>query len=615
MTQYRYTQGRPSEQRDSYSEQPEYEGALSPELAGYVDNSYAQGDHSVDSNAMFYDPSSPFFGMDPQLVGFMQKHNVVMDDGAVLNINAMKEKAAMEQKPKKQFQPPCGFTRCQFISIVVLSILFVILLIVALTTGLVLGLRVIRPSYPRAQPWWRRTQMYYINVATWANDVGGPTGRLADVIPRMTYLSVQIGATSIVLTELLASDVNGVSNWTQVNSQVAAPDEAISSLLPRLVSQSKQPRGPLQKGDPIHILLGMSLYATSDRHTWFQQSKLASMTRFSTFYIWRTDPPVTPQELRYFAFDETRKAYYRHVHGNPNSPLLNLTDPQVQTELKNVIQFWRQHLNIEGVVIINSTNVIPTMIPAIRTILNQPSDQKFIWFADDPRTDATLNLGERVCFFTININRRVPTRADDLTAQIVTAMNDTRLVTCSPIWKVTQLSDDNKDYQTVQQIAHFLPGAFLMMAGQEVDISSGNTDLIQWSYKQFNDFSTYWPTNKLFSDDGFDRLQQWRKYWMASSAVSLLATGINTGRLMVIQPRLNENVLTIYRVHRDTRDRVYFVVSFETLNTVVQFSSIFFDLTTPTVEVSYDSKGTYSGRRKFGATTLVNNEVLLLHYF
>ncbi|KAF6778109.1 hypothetical protein AHF37_02187 [Paragonimus kellicotti] len=145
--------------------------------------------------------------------------------------------------------------------------------------------------------------------------------------------------------------------------------------------------------------------------------------------------------------------------------------------------------------------------------------------------------------------------------------------------------------------------------------STGNTDLIQWSYKQFNDFSTYWPTNKLFSDDGFDRLQQWRKYWMASSAVSLLATGINTGRLMVIQPRLNENVLTIYRVHRDTRDRVYFVVSFETLNTVVQFSSIFFDLTTPTVEVSYDSKGTYSGRRKFGATTLVNNEVLLLHYF
>ncbi|KAA3681785.1 uncharacterized protein DEA37_0011958 [Paragonimus westermani] len=570
MTQYRYTQGRPSEQRDSYPEQPEYEGAPSPELAGYVDNSYAQGDHSGDSNAIFYDPSSPFFGMDPQLVGFMQKHNVVMDDGAVLNINAMKEKAAMEQKPKKQFQPPCGFTRCQFISIVVLGILFVILLIVALTAGLVFGLRVVRPSYPRAQPWWRRTQMYYINVATWANDVGGPTGRLADVIPRMTYLSVQIGATSVVLTELLASDVNGVSNWTQVNSQVAAPDEAISSLLPRLVIQSKQPRGPLQKGDPIHILLGMPLYATSDRHTWFQQSKLASMTRFSTFYIWRTEPPVTPQELRYFSFDTTRKAYYRHVHGNPNSPLLNLTDPQVK---------------------------------------------KFIWFADDPRTDATLNLGDRVCLFTININRRVPTRADDLTAQLVTAMNDTRLVTCSPIWRVAQLSDDNKDYRTVQQIAHFLPGAFLMMAGQEVDISSGNTDLIQWSYKQFNDFSTYWPTNKLFPDDGFDRLQQWRKYWMASSAVSLLATGINTGRLMVIQPRLNENVLTIYRVHRDTRDRVYFVVSFETLNTVIQFSSIFFDLTTPTVEVSYDSKGTYSGRRQFGATTLVNNEVLLLHYF
>lgn len=51
-------------------------------------------------------------------------------------------------------------------------------------------------------------------------------------------------------------------------------------------------------------------------------------------------------------------------------------------------------------------------------------------------------------------------------------MNQSRLQTCSPIWQVVQLSEDNKDFETVQKLARFLPGSFLMMAGQEVDIVS-----------------------------------------------------------------------------------------------------------------------------------------------
>ncbi|CAI2738405.1 unnamed protein product, partial [Dicrocoelium dendriticum] len=142
----------------------------------------------------------------------------------------------------------------------------------------------------------------------------------------------------------------------------------------------------------------------------------------------------------------------------------------VQSEMKIVLQFWRANLNVQGVVILNSTNVLSEMIPAVRTILDSQDDADFIWFADDPLADAHINPGTKVCLFTININRRVPTRTDDLNAQLLQVINDTRLVTCSPIWRVSQLSEDDRDFLSVQQMAFFLPGNYLMMAGQETDL-------------------------------------------------------------------------------------------------------------------------------------------------
>ncbi|VDP85057.1 unnamed protein product [Schistosoma mattheei] len=51
-------------------------------------------------------------------------------------------------------------------------------------------------------------------------------------------------------------------------------------------------------------------------------------------------------------------------------------------------------------------------------------------------------------------------------------MNNTQLRKCSPIWLVHQLSEDNKDFETIQKLAYFLPGSYLMLAGQEVDLVS-----------------------------------------------------------------------------------------------------------------------------------------------
>lgn len=43
---------------------------------------------------------------------------------------------------------------------------------------------------------------------------------------------------------------------------------------------------------------------------------------------------------------------------------------------------------------------------------------EFIWFADEPKIDAMVNMEQKVCLHTLTINIRVPTRSDDIDSQI-----------------------------------------------------------------------------------------------------------------------------------------------------------------------------------------------------
>ncbi|KAK4469744.1 hypothetical protein MN116_007266 [Schistosoma mekongi] len=563
-----------------------------------------------------YDPLSPLYGMEPELIGFVQKHNVVMDDGAVVNKIAMLKKAALDRNVQKKFQPPGGLSIKTFITLIIIIALLLPLTIIVLTIGIIYAYKVITPDLPGASPWWRRTQIYQINVETWANDAQGPVGRLQDVIPRMEYLSRQIGATSILLTHLLNSDVNGIIDWETINQSIDPTEEAFSNFLPQLLQKAKSPLGKLKSSKPIKIMIGLPIYATSNRHEWFRSSQSNNNDVFTSFYMWTNVEPSTDQQKRHYAYDSIRRAYYRHVHGNPNSPLLNLTNPNVQTKMIHVIKFWKRNLEISGVMITNSSNLLDEMVPGIKKILNTDTDDEFIWFADEPKIDAVVNTEEKVCLQTLMINIRVPTRRNDLDSQIQQAMNNTQLRKCSPIWLVHQLSEDNKDFATIQKLAYFLPGSYLMLAGQEVDLVTGNKQLLKWSFDNYLDYTTYWPININLPHNGKQRLHDWRVYWEKLQYITLLNTPIDKNNVLIFTPRGTYNLLCVYRNYDATIYRIYFIVSFQTLNTIVHFQSIFHDLnSSPKMEVIYDSKSVYLGRRQFNDEVLVNNQILLLYYY
>ncbi|CAH8521887.1 unnamed protein product [Schistosoma guineensis] len=572
-------------------------------------NGYTTDEINYEQMKKCYNSTHQLYNMEPELIGFVQKHNVVMDDGAVINKMALLKQTILNKKNQKRFQPPKGLSMKMFIILIILTIVLIPLIIIGIIIGIIYIYKTNIPNLPYALPWWRRSLIYQINIETWANDVQGPIGRLQDIIPRIDYLVNQVGVTSILLTNLLNSDINGIIDWETINQSIDPTEEGFNHYLPQIIKKSKQQK--------IAILIGLSIYTTSNRHEWFRLSQSSNNNNvYSTFYIWTNNEPSTDQQKRHYAYDSIRRAYYRHVHGNPNSPLLNLSNPNVQVKMIEVIKFWKQKLEIKGVMIMNSSNLLEEMVPGIRKILNTDTDDEFIWFADEPKIDAMVNMEQKVCLHTLTINIRVPTRSDDIDSQIRQAMNNTQLRKCSPIWLVHQLSEDNKDFETIQKLAYFLPGSYLMLAGQEVDLTTGNQQLIKWSYENYLDYNTYWPININLINNGKQRLYHWKLFIDKSYSITLLNTPNDKNQLISYIPKITYNLLIIYRHYINTIYRIYFIVSFQTLNTIIPFQSIFYDISSLSqLKVVYDSKNLYYDKKQLNNELLVNNQVLLLYYY
>ncbi|KAM7540975.1 hypothetical protein Aperf_G00000022386 [Anoplocephala perfoliata] len=522
------------------------------------------------SEAVEKDAYSPYVGgMDVRLAQFVSHHNVNMDDGAIIYPLTPADKT--DGKKRKTFTPPCGCTRRQFIwAVIVITVAIIVLLSIAITLGLIFG-RTQPFGFPEAKPWWTHGIVYQIHVPTFANDVGGALGRLKDVTSRMVYVANKLHATAAILTGVLDSDKNGVRNWMSINQDINSEGDTMDTLLADLKTKSR--------GNGIELMLGMPLYATSERHTWFQQSILQDPPKFANFYIWRKEAPINRIEARYFAYNSVRNAYYRHVHGNPGSPLLNLTDSEVQKELKAVITFWKEQLGISGVFVTNSTNILDDMSTGLTTILSSGLDENtnaFTWFADNPTADKLLT-GKQLCFYELISNERITSRTGDISAQLNTILPEIKQRACSPIWGLEQKSLDYTDYFSLQKFAAFLPGLSVMKAGEEVQLMTGATELIQWDNRDPDDFKTYWPINVLPDETAQGRLAEWERYGgkTVGARRTIFKTGWETNEVKVVTVPRTENLFVVQRVYTSKKEyTATFFVSFQALNAYTNLAEV-----------------------------------------
>ena len=96
----------------------------------------------------------------------------------------------------------------------------------------------------------------------------------------------------------------------------------------------------------MKVVMDLVVNHTSDEHEWFQKSR-RRIEPYTDYYIWRPEKPhgKLPNnwdshfEGKAWTYDEVRGEYYLHLFA-VKQPDLNMDNPKVREEVKNILRFW-----------------------------------------------------------------------------------------------------------------------------------------------------------------------------------------------------------------------------------------------------------------------------------
>lgn len=97
----------------------------------------------------------------------------------------------------------------------------------------------------------------------------------------------------------------------------------------------------------IKIVLDLVVNHTSIAHPWFKTATAMPGSLYQSYYIWKTERPRHDKEDLVFRtieesnweYEPSMSAYFYHTFYK-HQPDLNMTNPRVQTEVLNIIDFW-----------------------------------------------------------------------------------------------------------------------------------------------------------------------------------------------------------------------------------------------------------------------------------
>ncbi len=96
----------------------------------------------------------------------------------------------------------------------------------------------------------------------------------------------------------------------------------------------------------LKVVMDLVVNHTSDEHEWFQKSR-KRIEPYTDYYVWRPGKPngKLPNnwdsnfEGKAWTYDEERGEYYLHLFA-VKQPDLNMDNPLVREEVKNILRFW-----------------------------------------------------------------------------------------------------------------------------------------------------------------------------------------------------------------------------------------------------------------------------------
>lgn len=189
--------------------------------------------------------------------------------------------------------------------------------------------------------WWKNTVIYQIYPRSFKDSDGDGTGDLKGIESELDYL-VNLGIETIWLSPIYKSPMKDfgydISDFRDIDPIFGTMAD-FNSLL-----ESAHSKG-------LKLVMDFVPNHSSDEHEWFLRS-LQREDPYTDYYVWQ-DPagfdgngnPIPPNNwvsvFRYSMWEwrEERQQFYLHQFV-PGQPDLNYRNPNVLTEMKDVIRFW-----------------------------------------------------------------------------------------------------------------------------------------------------------------------------------------------------------------------------------------------------------------------------------
>lgn len=185
--------------------------------------------------------------------------------------------------------------------------------------------------------WWRGCAIYQVYPRSFQDTTGDGTGDLPGVTQRIPYIAA-LGVDAIWLSPFFKSPMADmgydVSDYCAIDPMFGSMED-----FDALVAEAHR--------HGLKIIIDQVLSHTSDKHSWFVESRADRSNPKADWYVWadaRPDGSAPTNWLSVFGgpsweWDSTRRQYYLHNFLG-SQPDLNFHHPEVQDALLETVRFW-----------------------------------------------------------------------------------------------------------------------------------------------------------------------------------------------------------------------------------------------------------------------------------
>lgn len=192
--------------------------------------------------------------------------------------------------------------------------------------------------------WYKNAIVYCLDVKTFMDSNGDGVGDFEGLSRRLGYLA-GLGVTALWLLPFHPSPMrdNGydITDFYGIHPSLGTLGDFVD------FTHEARKHG-------IRVLMDLVVNHTSHQHPWFKEAESNARSRYRDWYIWAKKKPRDADQGMVFPGVQTStwtwspaaKAYYFHRFYK-FQPDLNMSNPEVRTEIQRIVGFWLQ-LGVSG---------------------------------------------------------------------------------------------------------------------------------------------------------------------------------------------------------------------------------------------------------------------------